>query len=131
MLIPDNTRRMKLQNWQKVISRWVSNTFGEEAQTSTEERSYRFFEESTELIQATGIPKWKAQQIFDEVYNRPKGEPKQEFGGVFVCLLALAENQKVSALDCLIAESNRIHTPEIIEKCRRRVIEKREKGLSI
>lgn len=120
-----------MKNWQHVIRRWIISTLGAEHFNSTLERSSRFFEEASELVQSTGLRKELAQAILDEVYVRQAGEVRQEFGGAMVTLLALAENQEVSALDCLIAESTRIHTPEIIAKCQRRSAEKKEKGLGI
>lgn len=117
--------------WQKVISSWVRKTFGNLSQDSSLERSSRLFEEATELAQACGLRQEIAQEIFNEVYARPPGEVHQEFGGCIVTLLALADNQKEDLFQCLKDESDRIHKPEMIKKCRRRAAEKKAKGLGI
>lgn len=120
-----------MKHWQGVISRWVRSTFGDEHQDSTLERSSRFFEEAAELCQAVGLRQELAQEIFDKVYSNPVGRVHQEFGGALITILALAENQEEDALKCLIDESDRIHRPDIIEKCRARQQEKKSQGLGI
>lgn len=63
--------------------------FGAEISADTKERNHRFFEESTELVQACGMTPSEAHQLVDYVYGRPEGEPAQEVGGVMVTLAAL------------------------------------------
>lgn len=82
-----------------------------------------------ELVQVTGLTQSQVFQVADQVFSRPPGQLKQEIGGTMVTLLALVENQGEVALDCLIAEVNRIHTPEVIKKCQKRQKEKASKGL--
>lgn len=124
-------RDYKMKHWQKVIATWVQSTFGVAHQQSTLERGSRFLEEAIELAQAVGIRREMALNLLDKVYNGEPGSPKQEFGGAFVTLLALAENQGEVLLDCLITESNRIHQPEIIKKCQESQRRKKEQGLGI
>lgn len=120
-----------MKHWQQAVKAWLIKALGDAQFNSTLERSSRFFEEATELAQATGLPRELAQTIFDSVYDRPSGEVRQEVGGTFITMLALAENQKVYALNCLQDEFNRINTPEIIEKVRQRAKEKKERGIGI
>lgn len=120
-----------MKTWQDVIQRWVRSTFGDAHQESTLERSSRFFEEASELAQACGLRKELAQQILDKVYSKEPGNVHQEFGGVFITSLALASNKGEDYYQCLKDESDRIHKPEVVEKCRQRQQEKKLEGLGI
>ncbi len=79
-----------LWTFQVRVRTWIKTVLGEKSADSLEERCLRFYEEATELVQALNLPKERAQAILDYVYNRPLGEPKQEFGGVGVTLCGLA-----------------------------------------
>lgn len=75
--------------FQQRVQPWMMACFGAEISADTKERNHRFFEESTELVQACGMTASEAHQLVDYVYGRPVGEPVQEAGGVMVTLAAL------------------------------------------
>jgi len=78
-----------VQPFQQRVQPWMMACFGAEISADTKERNHRFFEESTELVQAGGMTASEAQQLVDYVYGRPVGDPAQEVGGVMVTLAAL------------------------------------------
>ena len=78
-----------VQPFQQRVQPWMMACFGAEVSADTKERNHRFFEESTELVQAGGMTASEAHQLVDYVYGRPVGEPAQEVGGVMVTLAAL------------------------------------------
>lgn len=78
-----------VQPFQQRVQPWMMACFGAEISADTKERNHRFFEESTELVQACGMTPSEAHQLVDYVYGRPVGEPAQEVGGVMVTLAAL------------------------------------------
>ncbi|MFS2113337.1 hypothetical protein [Herbaspirillum frisingense] len=75
--------------FQQRVRPWMMACFGEAISNDLQERNHRFFEESTELVQSTGMTQSEAHQLVDYVYGRPVGEPVQEVGGVMVTLAAL------------------------------------------
>lgn len=76
-------------NFQGRVLTWITAAFSDEIVFSQKERSYRFLEESLELVQALGFSAHEAHQMVDYVFNRPAGKPTQEVGGVLICLAAL------------------------------------------
>jgi len=78
-----------VQLFQQRVQPWMMACFGAEISADKDERNHRFFEESTELVQASGMTASEAHQLVDYVYGRPVGEPAQEVGGVMVTLAAL------------------------------------------
>lgn len=118
-----------MKNWQSMVAKWVRSTFGDECQVDTRERGLRLVEEALELGQSVGITREDALAVLQQVYSRPKGEVHQEFGGLMITTLALAENQKQDLHECLVDEWNRINTTEVILKAKRRQAEKKELGL--
>jgi hypothetical protein len=78
-----------VQPFQQRVQPWMMACFGTEISADTKERNHRFFEESTELVQAHGMTASEAHQLVDYVYGRPVGERAQEVGGVMVTLAAL------------------------------------------
>jgi hypothetical protein len=75
--------------FQARVQPWMLECFGAEIAADSMERNHRFFEESTELVQACGMTANEAHQLVDYVYGRPAGEKHQEIGGVMVTLAAL------------------------------------------
>jgi len=70
---------------------WGNHCFGAIINANIQERSFRFLEESIELVQALDIPKEDVLRMVDYVYGRPVGQPDQEFGGVGITLQLLAK----------------------------------------
>lgn len=75
--------------FQRRVEPWMQVCFGPEISADKEERNHRFFEESTELVQACGMTASEAHQLVDYVFGRPVGEKTQESGGVSVTHAAL------------------------------------------
>lgn len=113
---------------------WAIRVFGEDDDTpdtaSPLERALRFIEEAAELVQAIGLTEEQAMHVIRHVYSKPVGERFQEFGGVMVTALALAESVETSLYDAEVAEVSRI-LAKSPEHFRRRQKEKREAGLEL
>ena len=111
---------------QNRIAAWAVKVLGEEAATNIPERSLRTAEEAIELAQACGVDAASVHRLVDYVFSRPVGNPAQEIAGTMVTLYAMAAAVGVHADTEFEIEVERIHQPEVIERCQRRQIEKRE-----
>lgn len=96
--------------FQDKVYQWVLKCFGVTIARNTLERNHRFLEESLELVQSLGATKDEAHQLVEYVFNRPKGEPYQEVGGVMITLAALCTPNNLSMADCAELELERIWT---------------------
>lgn len=108
---------MKISGLQVVVASWVVRCFGRWAIVSREERALRLLEESLEFCQAIDLDQAKAHALVDYVYARPKGDPSQELAGVGVTLAAAATSVGCNLEKAILAEVDRIHTPEVMAKC--------------
>lgn len=115
MTNPGNMAQFQLH-----ISQWATEVFGPEIASHIGLRCYRFFEEATELVQALGMTKAQCVEIMEYVYERPVGEPSQEVGGTSVTLAALCAAASINWQDAAWAEQERVESPEIKEKIRRK-----------
>lgn len=70
---------------------WVRDTFGAAQFSDMQERGDRFAEEALELLQAIGYPRESVLQAAAYVYERGRGEPLQEAGGVLLTLAPICE----------------------------------------
>ena len=95
-----------------------------------QERSLRFLEEATELVQSLGMPKERAAKVLDYVYSRPVGVPSQEVGGAMVTLAVLCQSADISLEDSSLEELERIQRPEVMRKILNRQAEKRAAGMT-
>lgn len=77
-------------NFQLRVQEWLLACFGSDRLANKREGSFRFIEESLELVQASGLSKDDALKMVEYVYSRPPGETYQEVGGVVITLHALA-----------------------------------------
>lgn len=117
---------------QLVLADWMLHKIGvRENFISIPERSRRFFEEATELVQATGLTKEECLLLVEYVFARPVGNAEQEIGGVEVTLCTLAERLGYNVAVCLDNEIDRVHKPEMIERVRAAIIRKRNDGVGI
>ena len=77
---------------QIAVEAWVRSRFSDKVFENVDERTRRIVEEAVELQQAEARDQIKARAethaIVDRVFDRAKGEIKQEVGGVIVTLLA-------------------------------------------
>lgn len=92
MTQPDDDR-----TFQQRTARWLRNTFGAESPAlEIKERRDRFFEEAIELFQATEGSAAEAHILVDYVFNRPRGDARQEVGGVMITLAGLCSTLDLS-----------------------------------
>lgn len=106
------------QSRQKLVQEWGIQAFGLDETTNPAQRALRFLEEALELYQAVNArdnsvvvspnkAKETAHRLVDFVFNREVGKLDQEFGGVGVTLLALAEALHMDADQCEAVEIER------------------------
>jgi len=88
---------MERRQRQAVVMKWAIDAFGNFNATNPQQRAVRFMEEAIELYQAVGAPKEMLHKLVDFVFERHVGKLKQEFGGVSLTLLALAESLLMDA----------------------------------
>lgn len=80
---------MENKDFQLAVVQWLLECFGVEKSQDKTERFHRFLEEAIELAQACGCTEADAYLLVSYVFNRPKGEARQEVGGVMTTLAAL------------------------------------------
>ena len=115
----------RLRERQASVTAWVRKCFTEAEAKDAPERSLRTAEEALELAQAVGVDAETLHRLVDYVFSRPVGKPEQEIAGTMVTLYAMANALGVDADAAFETELERIQTPEVIERCRRRQHEKR------
>jgi hypothetical protein len=108
-----------------MVQIWTDMACGEESRRSKRERALRLVEEAIEFAQSVDVDVETVHAVAGHVYQRPKGDPGQEIAGVYVTMLAAACAVDVNAEDELAREILRIQQPDVIERVRRRQIEKR------
>lgn len=99
---------MQLIDLQTKVAEWINTAFGAEVAADKVERNHRFLEESLELVQALGCTSDEAHQLVDYVYGRPKGEARQEVGGVMLTLMALCNANDIFAQNAASNEMDRV-----------------------
>lgn len=82
--------------FQSRVKEWVLACFGKKIAADKVERSHRFYEEATELVQARGMTREDAHVLVDYVYDRPVGEVAQEVGGVMITLAAMCNTDDIN-----------------------------------
>lgn len=102
--------------YQAAVNDWMQACFGPAISGDKTERNFRFGEEALELMQSMDCTKEEALALVDYVWSRPVGEPRQEVGGVMVCLAALCNAANIDVGDAAQAELARCW--EKIEKIR-------------
>jgi NTP pyrophosphatase (non-canonical NTP hydrolase) len=100
------------------VAMWMNKCFTPEIIYGKEERNHRFLEEALELVQSLDCTREEAHMLVDYVYDRKKGDPHQELGGVMVTLAALCNVYELAYKFSGDEELKRINTPEVIEKIR-------------
>lgn len=96
--------------FQQRVQPWLLACFGAEIAADRMERNHRFFEESTEAVQANGMTRSEAHQLVDYTFDRPVGELSQEVGGVMITLAALCLASGVDMHQAAEVELERIWT---------------------
>jgi NTP pyrophosphatase (non-canonical NTP hydrolase) len=93
MWVKRSTRQLR-------VLQWVRQVFGDNVADTTSERASRVVEEALELGQAAGLSREDTVAIAFRVFSRPKGDIRTELGDVGLTILALAEQQWLSADTC-------------------------------
>jgi hypothetical protein len=88
---------MTRDNRQKTAAQWAERCFGRAVVMDRRERVTRILEEAIELAQAEGLGRDLVARLTERVYAKPSGDPRQELGGLGVCVLVYAEAAGVSA----------------------------------
>lgn len=83
-------------SFQARCMKWILAWLNTNLVWNKQERNQRFLEEALELVQSLDMDKETAHKLVDYVFNRPRGEPKQELGGVMNTLAILAETNSMS-----------------------------------
>jgi NTP pyrophosphatase (non-canonical NTP hydrolase) len=91
---------------------WAYLVLSADEVDSREQRAIRLAEETIELAQACEVDKDTLHKLIDYVYSRPVGEPYQEFGGVSVCILAVAN---ALCIDADLAEEAEVSRCEAMD----------------
>ena len=82
---------------QITVADWCERAFGKEQAASVQQRCLRLLEESIEAYQAVGCDEQTAIDLVRYVFSRPKGELRQEIGGIGLVLLSVAQAAGLSA----------------------------------
>lgn len=83
-------------SFQARCMKWILAWLNTNLVWNKQERNQRFLEEALELVQSLDMDKETAHKLVDYVFNRPRGEPKQELGGVMNTLAILSETNSMS-----------------------------------
>lgn len=118
------------EGFQRQVIYWFTTCFSKDDLDDGEERGLRFAEEAIEASQAGDIPEEKMHELVRHVYSRPKGEFKQEVGGVLTTLAVWCTNKKVDLIECGFDELTRIWTkiPLIREKQKAKIHASKEES---
>ncbi len=107
--------------WQELVRRWHANVFGPRKNDhGAKIYSMRLLEESLELAQAENVSREDAETILKQVYDKPKGEPFKEFGGVLITAIGYANQANFDMEKAFDVEFERIQDQKLIDKIRYR-----------
>ena len=76
--------------------KWILQWLNSNLVYNKQERNQRFLEEALELVQSLDMKQDTAHELVEYVFSRPKGEPRQELGGVMNTLAILSETNNMS-----------------------------------
>lgn len=107
-----------IEHFQKTVWGWINDCFGDQTAKDPTERNWRFLEESLELVQSLECSAEDAHKMVNYVFDREKGEPHQEVGGVMVTLSALCSASGIDLCRAALDEAERIHQPDIMNRIR-------------
>lgn len=99
-----NSRTVRQQR----VDDWCAAAFGTDHAASLPQRGIRLLEEAIETAQAAGCERAMCGNLVDYVFSRPKGELRQELGGVGITLLALAAAAGLDADESEASELARV-----------------------
>jgi len=96
---------MSITSFQEHVEGWLRACFPAAVRSDRTERTHRFLEEALELAQANDCSREDAIKLVHYVYDRPKGVPDLEAGGVMVTLAALCS---ASSINMKVAGDNEL-----------------------
>lgn len=91
-----------------IIHDWGVRAFGAENFNSSQERVLRLLEEAAELAQSEGIDPNLALKVVHSVFQRPRGTPMYEAGGVLLTTSAYLRTHGWRPGDILEMEVRRV-----------------------
>jgi hypothetical protein len=106
------------QSFQEGVAAWMEQCFSPAVCHNTTERGDRLLEEVLELLQSHDYDRSRVATLVEYVWNRPKGEPAQEVGGVMVTLAAYCWIAGINMHDEAVRELARITQPAVMAKIR-------------
>jgi len=98
------------RSFQSRVDDWLLACFGEQVARDKTERNHRLLEEALETVQACDCTAEDAHQLVDYTFGRPKGEPKQEVGGLALTVAALCLAQGIDMEAAAETELARVWT---------------------
>lgn len=87
--------------------KWILTWLNSNLIYNKQERNQRFLEEALELVQSLDMDRETAHKLVNYIFDRPKGEPKQELGGVMNTLAILSETNSMSMWEAAEEELTR------------------------
>lgn len=122
--------------FQKYCWDWLTPAFGQDSKalelaSSPWERGNRALEEMLELCQTNevGMTEEQAIRMVRYVFNRSKGEVRQEIGGTAVTFASLCQALGYDMLQEGWREIQRCYRPEVMEKIRQKQVSKDLHGI--
>lgn len=94
-------------NFQVRCLKWILTWLNSNMIYNKQERNQRFLEEALELVQSLDMDRETAHKLVNYIFDRPKGEPKQELGGVMNTLAILSEINSMSMWEAAEKELSR------------------------
>ena len=113
-----DVRSQPSKAFQMRVQPWMMECFGAKISADKLERGDRALEEMFELLQSGDYPRERVAALRDYVWDRPKGDPLQEAGGVMVTLAAYCLAFGLDMHEAGEVELARITQPEIVQKIR-------------
>ena len=110
--------------FQQRVELWFRECFSPAICNDKLERGDRLLEEVLELLQSGDYPPERVAALVDYTWNRPKGKPLQEVGGVMVTMAAYCIAHQLDMHKGAELELTRINKPKIIQKIRAKQAQK-------
>lgn len=109
------------RHWTSLTMAWSKLVFRDQVQVLTPRvRAMRLLEEALELAQAEDVFLSEALIIINQVYEKPRGDPRKELGGVLITAAAYAATREWLLENVFIEEFTRIMDPTIMDRVRNR-----------
>lgn len=87
---------------------WAVRCFTQAQVYDRPTRALRILEEAHELAQALYVTEAEAEVVLRTVHSRPRGEPRQELGGVMLTTSVMCASMGFTTQDVLLMELRRV-----------------------